>query len=1046
MSLYVLQNERWVSAQAPPLAAGGRTSRFVNGGWWKLDEATHVLSYSNSGADQTLPNVADFWIGRGAPRALLGDGTLMRLEAGQWRREQLPSWRVSGTIHLWMNSDGSRGFIYGAGGVLLRLSAGRWSSTPTATVIGSDDLYGLWFTPDGSDGWVAGNAGALFRYSPADSGTWVRDSVTGGATADWRALALDSKGKTGWMVGRSGALARREAGVWRRSSSPTTKHLNALWLDARAREGYVVGDSATVLRLAGGQWRDLGPIPALNGAHLTAVYVSTKHERIWIKHTGPGGVSTFLLTDDGVDFTQPEGEPIEASALTIREQDAWMVGIRPQDHSAKDYSVLRSSGGEWLYQGKSPSTPKLMWIAPDSMRGILVGPWDAGVPTSPTLAVFLEGVHTYRQELPIAGQVHALWVNDDGTQGWVAGDHGLIAKMVPKAYSPPVLDTQSGSIHEVRGAHRLKFRNDVALPVVEDIAVLQEGDQVRRLRPGQHFTVDTPAAHELRVEFKPAVQTSLRSLEHEEITLRWDMSYPRPEESYKIAYSTGAFLYKGRGTAGWALLVGGWVGIGFILFSIVVPLLAIWFRSIRLFAFRGEIVVWIFTVVGRAAILPISLKYVPWVRRQLFRDYRAELPRQYKGVRRWNQEKTYIPPNLRLPATVPQLHAGEKADNEVLAPAEPAWKLVYRQIRQRKEFGEYWILTGVSGLGKTSFLENLAAYAISLGDTPFLIRLGEPGSVSEKCQTAMSQWGHFPDDAPPLYKYGGFVFLLDGLNEDADTAQTLDFMRKHRAGNRFIVTSQTNPGAPDIGFIPIELKPFDVHQLSLFIPPKAAEQVASNSSLRETVTLPVVADLLKSFYERTGRIPNLNIEIYLELRESLGGEAFPKALDETAWRLFHNNELQFGSSDHLPQPWLEGAVDKNVLARSSAPSDGTRYQFTHERLRDFFVANFLFRQSRLLEEWLETPERPTVPIEWLAILEFWAELILWHGLGANGRREASDPDYEAFLMSVGRFNADVFDSLDLRARQLVEAGIVRLSNEYFKFIGEEIHAKTATGE
>ena len=250
---------------------------------------------------------------------------------------------------------------------------------------------------------------------------------------------------------------------------------------------------------------------------------------------------------------------------------------------------------------------------------------------------------------------------------------------------------------------------------------------------------------------------------------------------------------------------------------------------------------------------------------------------------------------------------------------------------------------------------------------------------------------------------GGFVVLLDALNEDRQPGSTLNFVRKARKRNLLILSSQFSPNWKNVPIERLELSPFGREQLAEIIPDGWLDRVLGAPHLSAVVGLPITAMLLGRYIKLYQKLPPSDFAIY----SSLGDDLNPNQalnLEEQAWNLFRTNDQQFKADAHLTQVFCEAAVESNVLTRSSAGKE-VGYCFIHERIHHCFVARYIIRQDETsLSKWHEQLAPGFGKDYWANVIEFLA------ATRAHSKDEIvkRTHEYTSFLRGAANFAPRVF--------------------------------------
>jgi len=377
------------------------------------------------------------------------------------------------------------------------------------------------------------------------------------------------------------------------------------------------------------------------------------------------------------------------------------------------------------------------------------------------------------------------------------------------------------------------------------------------------------------------------------------------------------------------------------------------------------------------------LVHVPAVRNALFRDYRLHLVAKHPLLSQWGKRQ-YIAPRIScaglgepgIDGEMPALRSKELPSFEERIPDAPSD--IYRDllkalVKQTGPSRPVWLVQGPSGLGKSAFLQQVALGALGQGLSPLFVPLGGGQKPEDEVATLMSEYGDMNVDskiASDMVDGGGFVILLDALNEDRTPAETLNFVRRARKRNVILVSSQYAPSWPSsVPLKHLDLAPFGPAQLKKILPQVWVDRILDSPHLSEVAALPITALLLGAYVSRQGSLPPSDFAIYTNLREGLNPNETMN-LEQKAWLLFTDNSQQFKADDRLTAEFCEAAVHNSILTRR--PSDaGAFYRFVHERVHRFFVACYLARQDGFeFVEWHARLDRSLGKRYWADVIEF----------------------------------------------------------------------------
>lgn len=321
----------------------------------------------------------------------------------------------------------------------------------------------------------------------------------------------------------------------------------------------------------------------------------------------------------------------------------------------------------------------------------------------------------------------------------------------------------------------------------------------------------------------------------------------------------------------------------------------------------------------------------------------------------------------------------------------------------QQQTGRVWLLIGKSGLGKTALLEKWTGRSLEHQRIPFYISLGS-GSVTEEVSAIMEQYGDINiqnDAALDFLKGGGFIILLDGLNEDRTPDATKAFVRKLYKRNHIIVSSQVNPKwEQSLETASIVLKPFGREELGKIMAGKWVDEVLGADYLSDLAELPHTAQLLADYIQENNQLPPLRLDIYRTLSSNLRNDTQIWNLEATAWNLFKENRNIFSPDSTVPAPFCESAVESGILTKA-----GSDYKFRHELVHRFFVVCYLDRQDKKsLEEWYREVRTGLGRAHWADTLELWGEFYAERA----SRDERAEGMYYQFLDDAAKFSLQIF--------------------------------------
>jgi hypothetical protein len=863
-------------------------------------------------------------------------------------------------------------------GVELERAAGSPAFLPhwellRPALLNDDTFYRIRITDSGERGWLAGRGGTLFQY--VDS-RWVRRADLPAAGK----IALTHDGESGWGIGREGVVLRYQADQWRQDEAASRlapEGLDDICLAADGRAGWAVGGQGTVLKYGADGWsRDAAAARLLGTTNLSQIWCSQDATAAWAAG-GAAGTSRVIRLQDGV-WRQDAG--------LLRPRAVWPAS----PSSALAYIDLL---GLWRFDGKWSRVPAAVddslnapflsfWSSPDGS-----GVWLAG---SQGKLVRRQLGMWYRD--PQFGSltsdgIHSLWLTPKESDGWAVGEHGTVVRFRPyeigeKVRLEPVAEA---SITHLQGDF------DLALPAPAYFPTAQLVNQA-------DGTLEQLGATEIKARYLTADRRTLRltlsaadragRMKGTKQALSLAIVFEHPTIPTVALFTSSPFTMVGP--SAWTKAA--FTALGVVLLNLLLFLGATRIRWLRTVALHpvGSAVFGL--VLGKYLLTDWMIRFVRPLKLAMFSDYRRRLLAS-EAIARWQaRPDPYVPPAVELAPP------GAPAEGD----PESAWERVFRTLLDSPR-DRLWLVQGPSGLGKTALLEKWAGLALGTGRTPLLIALRR-GPAKQEAAALMSQLGDVDvkdEVAFDLVTGGGFVLLLDALNEDRMPEATRDFVRQAAKRNLVVLTSQFDPGWNDVVDVRrIELREFGEAQLRRLLDAGRAAEILASRQLASIARLPVTANLLAQFVQRSGRLPADRLQIYDSLVAGLAEEPLLN-LQEKAWTLFRSNELEFASDSGLPAEICGAAVSTGALTRRQ----GDRYRFSHEMVQRFLVAAYLNRRERRpLADWHHEIKAGLQRGHWIEVLDFWGEM--W------GARAVADPreihGYEEFLREAAGFSRTIF--------------------------------------
>jgi hypothetical protein len=920
-----------------------------------------------------LPRPKEIWFDFTRRRGwILAPPALFSFQAGGWGKVygDLSS---GGTSHLVVSGDGSLGFVMGDRGIELQLDRGRWRPFAPDDPLNGQNLTEVRIRGNGRSGALIGSEGAFELVQ----GTW---RALPRPPAGTKAIALAADAKSGWAAANSSRLYRYGDRQWTPDESAsrlTTDDLGALCLSTDGTRGWAVGRRGTVMALEDSRWHSSRPVPAAKPLLFP-----------WFRILCSEDARTAVVGYRDSLWRLPAASPLQ---LGLGQE---LIGVGPGQTvwTTRVPSVLIRSDGLAPRQqpidspGPQPpfSVPPTLltsWMKSDLSHG-----WAAG-----TEGNLYELQHDrWLRDAQFGALTHAaiysLAMTPAEDDGWAVGEDATVLRYRPIPGASISMKALPGaSLRSLQGTFDLLFpaplRDAPTLALFND----DQPDAPQVLSSTEYRLKGGFRAY--RLTFLPSAAVRAEELRGKERSLEVRAPYQHASLPVNLTYHSRPFLLIGPSPLRRAMYgAAGIVALNLLLLvgATRVPLL----RTAVLNPVSANV---LGVVLAKYLVTDQVIRHVRWVKLALYRDYRRRLA-ESPPLAAW-QGRTYVAPQISLPGDLLPQTAG---------PPTPAWRQVFERLLAQPR-GRLWLVQGPSGLGKSALLEQWLGLALELGETPLLIALR--GELSPQRETAllMNQFGHLPvgdDLALDLLAGGGFVLLLDGLNEDRSPEVTREFVQRVAERNLVVLTSQFAPGWPrQLDVRPVQLEPFGPHQLEQLLDRKWVAEIIASSLLADMARLPVTAQLLAGFIRRHTALPGDRLEIYASLTEDLE-DAKLVNLEEVAWRLFRANEFEFKGDAGLPKSFCDHAILSGVL--TAGPEN--LYRFVHDTISRYMTACYLDRQdARPLADWHKKVRSGLGKAHWTDVLDFWGEL--------HARRAVADravAAYERFLREAAGFDRLIF--------------------------------------
>jgi hypothetical protein len=577
----------------------------------------------------------------------------------------------------------------------------------------------------------------------------------------------------------------------------------------------------------------------------------------------------------------------------------------------------------------------------------------------------------------------ALWLDEKGEHGWAMGSFGTIFQYRGDiSLQPECTISKKNSLNELNGLVRLAFKCKVRGIIVELIDVSRSDMDLKQSKHQLFSSVAGKYTKDLTFEFGNTLKV-VSDFSGDRCYLKFTVEFE--SVPLKAVYRTETFYLKT-----WPLKYKIALGIALLLgFNLLMVLLSIPFSKLRTFILHPIGANILGLVVGKYLIIDALIHFVKLIRLGFFRQYRKEF-KKVSLIQKWYQT-AYIAPRVQVPD-------GTRDSNGVVDTWQDILKRVLTGPKRR-----LWLIKGKSGLGKTALLENWAKLALELGETPIYIPLGSDLEPKKEVKALIEQYGDIdikPDVVLDLLKRGGFLILMDGLNEDRTPDATREFVRQVYKRNHVIMSSQFDPGwEKSLRIEGIDLKPFGKEQLEAIMATEWVDKLLE-SDFKELAKLPHTAQLIGEYINERQILPALHLDIYRNLRKDFDRDSQAINLEEKAWQMFTKNTKLFQADDKMPAKLCEAAVKHGILTRQME-----QYQFRHERVFRYFAACYLNRHDKKpLEEWHQQLEPRLGRNYWADTLELWGEMYA----EAAVENQTKEPDLIKFLQESGTFECQIF--------------------------------------
>lgn len=364
--------------------------------------------------------------------------------------------------------------------------------------------------------------------------------------------------------------------------------------------------------------------------------------------------------------------------------------------------------------------------------------------------------------------------------------------------------------------------------------------------------------------------------------------------------------------------------------------------------------------------VPLLLSVFPSLRRHLLRRYCASINRD-KEFYEW--EKRFICPSEEF-----------QPDN----------------FGKRLGCERRLLLTGQSGIGKTSFFKRLTAKYASQ-DKPILpphiipvyIPLTNYGgnSLEELVYNQLFSYGKITDKelAPMFLEQSGLLIFLDGLNEVqnvSDRQRLSAFVEKYWTGNYICISSQ-QPYPEVENISKVELCPFDREKVREFMSErvsnkKVAESVINTFTDQDYQLYGIPRDLeLAVAILNNGRtqLPTSRTELYKITFSSIFAKWKEKgtaeAQDNLCMRAYTMIVQRDSAFDSVDDPHFK-EITADLFTQKFLVRQERSYNFRHDLIRSYLASEYFYPRWNNLFEGIDGK---LIDSNWLEMLKFSCEKI-----------------------------------------------------------------------
>ncbi len=791
---------------------------------WALGGLNSILHYQNDMwqvYEHDIPrHITSICISSDGSRgwAMSADGVVMKYQNGKWQKDTLSSNIYSNQViyDIWMTDDGREGWAVG-GPLLLHYEKGMWEKVSLPLALADNWFHELWLTSDGRTGWACGDLGIGVRFENHNYQAY-NEGICIPTIKDLNSVSLNRDGSDGWAVGNGGVILHYESDTWRKdgfASSLTTERLNSVWLTEDGFEGWAVGDSGIVLQYREDKWIKDSLASSLTENELYSVWLSDDGKEGWAV-----GDNCLMLKYQNMVWqkdTQSSaldnlGRALYSVWLTEDGREGWAAG-----HNGL---LLRFQNRKWLIDtqitGRVTGNMLLsIWLSPDGTNGWLLGRnliggkyerepsvvmeykygrWveDVTASTLPRWLLYNICMNTNNTEGWAVGDsgmilryynnqwspdkhtrricqgrpIRDLWLTPDGGKGWAVGNDGLILHQISTQLEIPTLLCNSvDQLNRLNGECILQLPRKTKAVNVELIDEMGTNRLPYRMYSVSHQNSDSM---NFIIEFTGVPNALLEELKGEKCYFQFTINYSH-HLPLTAKYKTNSFTILARPNWHYPIIV----LIVFVCFNLILIVLAIyinWIRRVLFHIINSQV---LGSDVGKYIVIVVDLimLFVKPLRLAMFRKYRKTLCKNKKC-------------NLTSVSI-------KYSDNSTFTIYN---KSTFDELVE-KSYNCPLLITSMIENERTSVLKNWESYAASCGLTPIYIYLNDHQRPEEEAKQLMYDLGDIvvsPKRALEMLRSGGFLILLDGLNNEGLLKKAQTFVSQVSSTNSVIISIQTD--------------------------------------------------------------------------------------------------------------------------------------------------------------------------------------------------------------------------------------------------------------